>query len=62
MIDLPHDEVCSAVPGVGWRGPTFSHVLCHPGIRLMELCQDIPVVVGGVAMPSHSINVVTGSI
>ena len=62
VLERTHGEAGDLVPGTTGGGPTFCHVLRDAGVALLKLGQDIPIEVGGIAVPSHGIDVLASSI
>ena len=61
VLEGPHGEVGGLIPGCLRGGPAFGHDLVDVGVGVVEVGEDAPVVVGGVAVPGDGVDVLAGA-
>lgn len=55
ILERAYGEVGGLVPPGGCRGPAFRLVLIDSRVCVVEIGQDSPVVIQGIAVPRHSV-------
>lgn len=60
VLERAHGEGGGLVPSTSGGGPALSHVLVSVGVGVVEVGQDSPVQVGGVAVPCNGRDIVCG--
>lgn len=61
VLERADGEAGGLVPGTGGGSPALGHVLLHVGELVLEVGQDGPVQVAGVAVPCNGRDVVRGN-